>query len=115
MSSLSSRHSELLARTRLVASRALWSAYPQSPSPKIHGEEARSRAEADFAALQGKPFALPGDPATRWVGAEQSPWGGSLNVVYPARGANPAGNACLTDAAYVANRFRVVACRAPAQ
>jgi len=28
-------------------------------------------------------------------------------------GANPAGNACLTDAAFVANRFRVVAIRRP--
>jgi phenylacetic acid degradation protein paaN len=31
---------------------------------------------------------------------------------YHVTGANPAGNACLTDSAYVANRFRVVCCRA---
>lgn len=33
---------------------------------------------------------------------------------YHVSGANPAGNACLTDSAYVANRFRVVAVRRPA-
>ncbi len=32
---------------------------------------------------------------------------------YHVSGANPAGNACLTDAAFVANRFRVVAQRRP--
>lgn len=32
---------------------------------------------------------------------------------YHVTGANPAGNACLTDAAFVANRFRVVAVRWP--
>ncbi len=32
---------------------------------------------------------------------------------YHVSGANPAGNACLTDAAFVANRFRVVAVRRP--
>jgi hypothetical protein len=30
---------------------------------------------------------------------------------YHVTGANPAGNACLTDAAFVANRFRVVTVR----
>jgi len=33
---------------------------------------------------------------------------------YHVTGANPAGNACLTDAAFVANRFRVVGVRRPA-
>lgn len=33
---------------------------------------------------------------------------------YHVSGANPAGNACLTDAAYVASRFRVVCVRRPA-
>jgi phenylacetic acid degradation protein paaN len=33
---------------------------------------------------------------------------------YHVSGANPAGNACLTDAAFVANRFRVVGIRRPA-
>lgn len=33
---------------------------------------------------------------------------------YHVSGANPAGNACLTDSAFVANRFRVVAVRRPA-
>ncbi len=32
---------------------------------------------------------------------------------YHVTGANPAGNACLTDAAFVANRFRIVAVRRP--
>ena len=33
---------------------------------------------------------------------------------YHVSGANPAGNACLTDAAFVAGRFRVVGIRQPA-
>jgi len=33
---------------------------------------------------------------------------------YHVTGANPAGNACLTDSAFVANRFRVATVRMPA-
>lgn len=33
---------------------------------------------------------------------------------YHVIGANPAGNACLTDAAFVANRFRAIGIRRPA-
>ena len=33
---------------------------------------------------------------------------------YHVSGANPAGNACLTDAAFVANRFRAIGIRRPA-
>lgn len=32
---------------------------------------------------------------------------------YHVSGLNPAGNACLTDSAFVANRFRVAAVRRP--
>ena len=34
---------------------------------------------------------------------------------YHVSGANPAGNACLTDSAFVANRFRVAPCGAKKQ
>ncbi len=68
------------------------------------------------------------------MGNEASPWGSRLGVAYPVpearggafvnqsaafggyhvSGADPAGDACLTDAALAANRFRVAMTRHPA-
>ena len=98
MSEMFSRHRALLddALTALK-DRGFWSPFPEVPSGKIYGETARADGEAAFAALQGKPFDLPGHPESARVGTEVSPFGPDLAITYPA--ANPA---ALTAAAAAA-------------
>jgi phenylacetic acid degradation protein paaN len=83
--SLFERHRAVLdGALAAAASRAYWSAYPEAPSGKIYGEPAKADGEAAFEALIGKPFDLPGHPATARVGHERSPYGRDLGVTYPA-------------------------------
>ena len=61
-----------------------WTAYPESPSSKIHGKEIPAAGKAKFEALLGKPFEmdLPGDAG--WVGEEVSPFTETpLGIEYP--------------------------------
>jgi phenylacetic acid degradation protein paaN len=65
-----------------IASRGYWSAYPESPSPRVYGE---GKAEAGLQAYQarlGQRFRLGQPGADRWVGAEVSPYGPALGVTY---------------------------------
>ncbi|MGW0479764.1 phenylacetic acid degradation protein PaaN [Nonomuraea sp. NPDC003214] len=78
-----------------VARRAYWSAYPESPSPRVYGEGAAERGKEAFDSLLGKPFPLE-QPGER-IGAERSPYGIDLGVTYPR---TPAGE--LLDAARAA-------------
>jgi phenylacetic acid degradation protein paaN len=77
-------HRELLDRAvRAAREREYWSAFPESPSPRVYGEEAAARGEAAYRALLGRRFDL-GQPATAgWVGGERSPWGPELGIEYP--------------------------------
>jgi len=78
------RHKALLERAlKAIAERGYWSAFPESPSPKVYGEGAAEAGKAAFEALQNKPFplALPGADGT--VGAERSPYGFPLGITYP--------------------------------
>jgi phenylacetic acid degradation protein paaN len=79
------RHRPLLERAlQASAERSYWSAYPESPSPKVYGETAKDEQEAAFKALLGKPFALPGHPdGGPAASGEQSPHGLDLGVSYP--------------------------------
>ncbi|MDO4637594.1 MAG: phenylacetic acid degradation protein PaaN [Lautropia sp.] len=65
-------------------SRGYWSAYPEIPSGKIYGENARAEGAAAYEALLGKPFVLPSHPGHGTAGQEVSPYGGALSVRYPA-------------------------------
>lgn len=61
-----------------------WTAYPESPSSKIHGEEKPRAGRARFEAMLGAdyPLQLPGECGR--TGAEISPYTGeSLGITYP--------------------------------
>lgn len=78
------RHRPLLDQAlAAIAGRGYWSAFPESPSPKVYGEGAAESGKAAFDALLNKPFPiqLPGSRGT--VGAEMSPYGIALGIGYP--------------------------------
>jgi phenylacetic acid degradation protein paaN len=78
------RHKPLLDQAlAAIAGRGYWSAFPESPSPKVYGEGAAESGKAAFDALLNKPFPmqLPGSQGT--VGGEISPYGMALGISYP--------------------------------
>ncbi|MFE9252712.1 phenylacetic acid degradation protein PaaN [Streptomyces sp. NPDC007088] len=79
------RHEVLLRRAAdAVTERGYFSAYPESPSKSVYGEEAPAAGEAAFRARLDKPFDLPGHPGEAGaVGAEVSPYGLKLGITYP--------------------------------
>jgi phenylacetic acid degradation protein paaN len=78
------KHRETLERARqAIAERSYWSAYPESPSPKVYGETAAADGEAAFAALLHKDFPIDQPGTTDWVSGEASPFGIDLGVRYP--------------------------------
>jgi hypothetical protein len=81
---LYSKHADTLNRAlTAISERAYWSAYPESPSPRVYGEDAAARGEAEFRAYLGNRFPLD-QPGTRdWVSTERSPFGVDLDVEYP--------------------------------
>jgi phenylacetic acid degradation protein paaN len=66
-----------------IRSRTYWSAYPEIPSGKIYGENAKAEARAAFEAYLNKPFPLEQPGSTGKVGAEVSPYGMPLGITYP--------------------------------
>ena len=78
------RHRALLDRAlQAIAERGYWSAFPESPSPKVYGEGAAEAGKAAFDALLNKPFPLTLPGAKGTVGGEVSPYGMALGVAYP--------------------------------
>jgi phenylacetic acid degradation protein paaN len=84
--------SELLARHRETLDKALdacarrysWTAYPESPSSKIHGEEKPVAGKARFEALLGTDYPLQQPGETGRTGREVSPYTGEpLGITYP--------------------------------
>ncbi len=85
MSQLFERHRVTLSSAiEALRKRGYWSAYPEIPSGKFYGEQARQEGERAYVALLGKPFELPGHPESTRVGGEASPFGGALGIRYPA-------------------------------
>jgi phenylacetic acid degradation protein paaN len=77
-------HRETLDRAlAAIRSRGYWSAYPESPSPKVYGEGAADAGRAAYEAHLGKRFELDQPGTTGWAGAERSPYGPELGVSYP--------------------------------
>ncbi len=78
------KHREKLdAAVAAIASREYYSAYDESPSPRVYGETAAGEGKAAFEAWQGQAFPLetPGSEGT--VSTERSPYGFGLGVSYP--------------------------------
>jgi phenylacetic acid degradation protein paaN len=85
MTDLFARHRETLDKAvDACARRYSWTAYPESPSGKIHGEEKPRAGKARFEALLGRPYPLQQPGEIRRTGAEVSPYTGQpLGITYP--------------------------------
>jgi phenylacetic acid degradation protein paaN len=66
-----------------IRKRGYWSAFPESPSTKIWGDEAPGAGKAAFESLLGKAFPLSTLGAQGAVAPERSPYGIALGVHYP--------------------------------
>jgi phenylacetic acid degradation protein paaN len=78
------RHKPLLDRAlQAIAERGYWSAFPESPSPRVYGDGAAEAGKAAFDALLNKPFPLTEPGTSGTVGGEVSPYGMPLGVTYP--------------------------------
>src|SRR5262249_38292536 len=77
-------HRELLDRAvRATRERDYWSAFPESPSKSVYGEDAAPAGERAFTALLGKTFPIEVPGASGTVASERSPFGTELGVSYP--------------------------------
>lgn len=65
-------------------SRGFWTPYPEIPSGKIYGENARDDGLANYQALLHQPFHIADHPETTRIGTEVSPYGEALGITYPA-------------------------------
>jgi phenylacetic acid degradation protein paaN len=84
VSDLESRHRPVLDQAlEAIRTRGYFSAFPESPSPKVYGESAAADGKAAFEALLGKNFPLETPGANGTVATEKSPFGLPLEVVYP--------------------------------
>ncbi|HLL69350.1 MAG TPA: phenylacetic acid degradation protein PaaN [Micromonosporaceae bacterium] len=81
---LAAKHAETLQRALgAIADRGFWSAFPESPSPKVYGESAAAEGEAAFRAYLGGEFPLDQPGTVGTVATESSPFGVALDVRYP--------------------------------
>ncbi|MGY2700988.1 phenylacetic acid degradation protein PaaN [Nocardioides sp. HB32] len=65
------------------ASRTYYSAFDESPSPRVYGEDAAGAGKAAFEAWLGGTFPLSTPGASGTVSTERSPFGFDLGVSYP--------------------------------
>ncbi len=77
--------------------RGYYSAFPESPSPRVYGEKAGADGAAAFEGWLGKEFPLSTPGAEGTVSTEKSPYGKPLDVSYPR--VSPAGVPVLVEAA----------------
>jgi len=83
---LAETHRETLEQARqALASRSWFSRYPESPSPRVYGQDAAAEGQAAFEAHLGEDYrGLAGQPTDgTTVGSEISPYGPELRVRYP--------------------------------
>jgi phenylacetic acid degradation protein paaN len=81
---LFTKHAETLDRAlTAIAERGYWSAFPESPSPRVYGESAAPAGEAAFRAYLDADFPLDQPGTDGRVATESSPYGVPLGVRYP--------------------------------
>src|SRR6266704_4684201 len=81
---LYTKHADTLQRAlTAIAERGYWSAFPESPSPRVYGESAAPAGEAAFRAYLGSDFPLDQPGVDGHVATESSPFGVPLDVRYP--------------------------------
>lgn len=66
-----------------IANRGYWTPFPETPSPKVYGDQAAEAGKAAFESHLGKNFELNQPGQSSWHGGERSPYGVPLNVAYP--------------------------------
>ena len=66
-----------------IANRGYWTPFPETPSPKVYGDQATEAGKAAFESHLGKNFELNQPGQSSWHGGERSPYGVPLNVAYP--------------------------------
>jgi len=77
-------HRETLEKAvEATRTRAYYSAFNESPSPRVYGESAAADGQAAFEALRGTTFPLDTPGADGTVSTEKSPFGFDLEVAYP--------------------------------
>src|SRR5262245_59066334 len=75
-------HRELLDKAvAATRDRDYWSAYPESPSKSVYGEDAAPAGEKAFQALLNNDFPL--EQSGERIATERSPWGFDLGIRYP--------------------------------
>jgi phenylacetic acid degradation protein paaN len=78
------KHREKLeAAVAACASREFYSAYDESPSPRVYGESAAAEGKAAYEAWLDAPFPLETPGSNGTVSTERSPYGFDLGVIYP--------------------------------
>lgn len=83
---LIAKHAQTLRDAReALAARSFYSRFPESPSPRVYGQDAAPQGKAAYQArLNGRFTSLQDEPGDgTWVGEEVSPYGPALGVTYP--------------------------------
>jgi len=80
---LDKHRQRLDAAVAAIASRGYYSAFDESPSPRVYGASAAAEGKAAFEALRDRPFPLDTPGADGTVSTERSPYGFELGVAYP--------------------------------
>jgi phenylacetic acid degradation protein paaN len=92
------RHRETLdGALEAIRTRGYFSAYPESPSPRVYGETAAADGQAAFDATRKSEFSVLSPGADGTVATEKSPFGIPLDISYPRMA--PAGVDALMAAA----------------
>ncbi|HEY5846525.1 MAG TPA: phenylacetic acid degradation protein PaaN [Microlunatus sp.] len=93
--------SERLQEAReAIRRRDYYSAFPESPSPRIYGETAAAEGLAAFDAHRGAAFAVSTPGAEDEIAGDRSPYGLSMDIRYPR--VTKTGLTALLDAAHAA-------------
>jgi phenylacetic acid degradation protein paaN len=66
-----------------IRKRDYFSAYPESPSPRVYGESAAEEGKTAFETLRGTDFPIETPGADGTVATETSPFGFDLEIAYP--------------------------------
>ncbi|GAA1984115.1 phenylacetic acid degradation protein PaaN [Nocardiopsis rhodophaea] len=78
------RHqSTLQEAVKAIHGRYFWTPHPESPSPKVYGEEAAPQGQAAFEAYLGTDFPIDQPGGDDRIVTERSPYGITLGVGYP--------------------------------
>src|SRR3954470_17679679 len=80
---LDKHRDRLDAAVRACATREYYSAFEESPSPRLYGETAAAEGKAAFEGWLGRIFPLDTPGSQGYVATERSPYGFDLDVSYP--------------------------------